>query len=490
MTAHTLPLSTAAITELPSVFYEPVAPTPLSKPTLAAYNHALAEELNLPTHVPEHDANILALAGSATHYPQTPLATVYSGHQFGVYVSQLGDGRALLLGDSIDKQQRRWEWQLKGAGKTPFSRFADGRAVLRSSIREYLCSEAMHGLNIPTTRALALTVSQDAVYRETAETAAVLTRIAPSFLRFGHFEYMYHRRRHEYLAPLADFVIARYYPECAAATDPYLALFHAIMTRSANLVAAWQSVGFTHGVLNTDNMSLLGLTIDYGPFGFMDHYNRHYVPNHSDTGGRYAYQEQPYIVQWNLSCLASAMLPLVAEEALVAALNDFGQIYRQAYLGRMRAKLGLNTEQADDALLIQDLLQAMHADNVDFSLLFRRLSLVDEHAQSPTPPELATLWENQHILNHWLARYRARLLAENSQHSVRQVQMDNVNPLYVLRNYLLEEAITQARDEADYSKIARLAQCMRKPFTAQAEYADMAALPPAWAAEICLSCSS
>ena len=487
---HTLPLQAPLLSTLPPVFYEAVRPTALQQPVAVAFNTDLAEALGLATGALDYQPNLLALSGSLKQYPQAPLATVYSGHQFGVYVPQLGDGRAMLLGDSIDAAGRRWEWQLKGAGKTPYSRFADGRAVLRSSIREYLCSEAMHGLGIATTRALALTASNDAVYRETAETAAVVTRIAPSFLRFGHFEYFYHRSRHEYIQPLADFLLRHHYPECAGTEAPYLALFNAIVSRSAELVAGWQSVGFTHGVLNTDNMSLLGLSIDYGPFGFMDGFSQHYVPNHSDDGGRYAYKEQPYIFQWNLSCLASAFLPLVAEADLVRALDDFVPLYWHAYWRRMRAKLGLATEVRDDEMLISDLLAAMHADRVDFTLMFRYLSEIDADDTAALPEKLIALWENRHALASWVARYRQRLRTENRDAAERKAAMDAVNPLYVLRNYLLEQAIVQARDLADYREIDRLQRCMADPFTERAEFADFAVLPPAWADEICLSCSS
>lgn len=257
--------------ELPATFYSSVNPEPLNRPYWVAFNPRLAEALGLDEDF-QTASNLAYLSGSAERYRPQPLATVYSGHQFGAYTPRLGDGRALLLGDSEDKHGRRWEWQLKGAGKTPYSRFADGRAVLRSSIREYLCSEAMHGLGIPTTRALALCGSQDPVYRERQETAAVLTRIAPSFIRFGHFEYLFYQGREAELKLLADFLIRHHYPDCRAAANPYAELLHQIGLRTASLAAAWQSVGFCHGVLNTDNMSALGLTIDYGPFGFMDAY--------------------------------------------------------------------------------------------------------------------------------------------------------------------------------------------------------------------------
>ncbi len=486
--SHSLPLTIPDFASLPPVFYAATQPTPLQQPHWLAVNRPLATELGLPAHW-QTEANLLALSGSLATYPHSPLATVYSGHQFGVYVPQLGDGRALLLGQSTSPDGRRWEWQLKGAGKTPFSRFADGRAVLRSSIREYLGCEALHGLGIATTRALALIGSPDPVYREQPETAAVLTRLAPSFIRFGHFEYFYHRGDHHAVRTLADFVIRHHYPHCADAAQPYLALFAAISHASAELVADWQSVGFTHGVLNSDNMSILGLTIDYGPFGFIDGFSHHHTPNHSDSHGRYAYRQQPYIVQWNLSCLGSALLPLAAEADLVAVLDQFVTHYETAWLTRMRAKLGLLQTRDGDRELIEALLDLMQQERIDFTLLFRHLAdvLSDEPA---LPPMLASLWPYPPLFERWLARYRQRLRAEHSDDAARRTRMNRTNPLYVLRNHLLEQAIAAARDQGDITLIERLRQRMAQPFEHSDTDADLAALPPAWAADICLSCSS
>lgn len=482
-------LKPAAFTGLSEAFYRYIAPDPLNRPYWVAKNIPLGEQLGFPAD--NWDEGMLHyLGGSAAHYDPAPFATVYSGHQFGGYTPQLGDGRALLIGESQDAEGKGWEWQLKGAGKTPFSRFADGRAVLRSSIREYLCSEAMHGLGIPTTRALAIVGSDDAVYREQQETAAVVTRIAPSFIRFGHFEYFYHTGQHQYLAPLADFLIERHYPECKQAENPYLALFEAMCERSARLVADWQAVGFTHGVLNTDNMSVLGLTIDYGPFGFMDTFDRRYVPNHSDTGGRYAYNEQPYIVQWNLSRAGSAFLPLCDKEGLVAALDRFPEQYRQAYLKNMRAKLGLSEAKESDSELIADLLELLQG-RADFTLFFRYLSEVGNVHDDPLPQRLTGLFaeDAQRPLQLWIGRYRQRLRAENNGHEARRERMNAANPLYVLRNYLAEQAIRLAQ-AGDYREIERLRECLSEPFTEQPRFADFAGVPPEWASEICLSCSS
>ena len=486
---HILPLYAPAFARLPEAFYSRVSPEPLHTPYWVAQNHVLAAEIDMP--LADFNDDMLAyLSGSAAHYDPAPIASVYSGHQFGVYVRQLGDGRAMLLGESSDAQGRAWEWQLKGAGKTPYSRFADGRAVLRSSIREYLCSEAMHGLGIATTRALALTGSHDAVYREEPETAAIVTRIAPSFIRFGHFEYLYHTGRHEQLAPLADFLIARHFPECRAAENPYFALFQEIARRSAELVAAWQSVGFCHGVLNTDNMSALGLTIDYGPFGFLDAYDRRHVPNHSDTAGRYAYNEQPYVVHWNLSRLASCLLPLVSDSALIDELERFPELFQTAYLNKMRAKLGLQTEQKGDDELVADMFTALQSRKVDFTLFFRRLADVGNVHGEPLPEDLIALFHGPAESFHaWIGRYRGRLRAENSDAAERKMRMNAANPLYVLRNYLLEQAIALAKN-GDFREIERLHRCLQNPFEEKQEFADFAETPPDWAGQICVSCSS
>ncbi|MCS4532839.1 protein adenylyltransferase SelO [Neisseria montereyensis] len=489
--SHTLPLQLQSLMVLPESFYSRVRPEPLGEPYWVAQNHTLAAEMGLrPSEIFDNPDNLLYLSGSAKQYDPAPIATVYSGHQFGVYVRQLGDGRAMLIGDSVAADGKRWEWQLKGAGKTPYSRFADGRAVLRSSIREYLCSEAMHGLGIPTTRALALTGSNDAVYREQAETAAVVTRIAPSFIRFGHFEYMYHTGQHQNLPLLADYLIDQHFPACRDAENPYLALFHEVNRRTAELVAAWQSVGFCHGVLNTDNMSALGLTIDYGPFGFLDAYDRHHICNHSDTGGRYAYNEQPYVVHWNLMRFASCLLPMVSESELVAELERFPEMFQTAYLSRMRAKLGLQTIDKDDEELVGDMFASLQGRKVDFTLFFRYLSEVSNQHGEPLPERLTTLFDGpMEAFTAWIGCYRGRLRAENSDPAARAERMNAVNPLYVLRNYLLEQAIELAKN-GDFREIERLHRCMQNPFVEQQEFADFAVLPPEWAGGICVSCSS
>lgn len=487
----TLPLQTARFASLPNTFYTAVTPDPLNHPYWIAVNNDLLNAWQMPSETFRTAENLAYLSGSADAYAPQPLASVYSGHQFGVYVPRLGDGRALLLGESAASDGLLWEWQLKGAGKTPYSRFADGRAVLRSSVREYLCSEAMHGLHIPTTRALALTGSDDAVYRETVETAAVLTRVAPSFIRFGHFEYLFYKGREAELKTLADFVIDHYYRECREAGNPYLALLQAVGARTADTVAAWQGVGFCHGVMNTDNMSILGLTIDYGPFGFMEHFDRRHVCNHSDHQGRYAYHAQPYIAHWNLAALGNCFESLVSEQDLNDWLEQWPDTFQTAYLRVMRRKLGWLTEHRDDAEIIDALFAALQGQKVDFTLFFRRLSQVGNAHEDAVPSELSALFGGQPapLFMRWLGRYRQRLRAENSDPLERAERMNRTNPLYVLRNYLAQQAIELAA-RGDYREIERLHRCLASPFDERKEFADFAEPAPAWAAGICVGCSS
>lgn len=458
----------------------------LSQPQLLASNVSLCTSLGIqPETLAQPDALAL-LAGNRLADGMQPIAAMYAGHQFGVYVPQLGDGRAMLLGDMSDSRGQRWEWQLKGAGLTPFSRMGDGRAVLRSTIREYLCSEAMHGLGIPTTRALAMTGSPDPVYREQPETAAVLTRLAESFIRFGSFEVFYHRGQHDEIRVLADFLIRHHFPACSQQPQPYAALFAEIVGRTAQLIAQWQAVGFCHGVMNTDNMSILGLTLDYGPFGFMDGFNAAHVCNHSDHAGRYAYNQQPQVGLWNLHCLASAFLPLVSEDVLLAALAAYREQYAQHWLALMRNKLGLAVATDGDEELIEALLLAMHAHRTDYTVFFRRLAdFVPGEDNAP----LRDLFLDRSLFDDWSDRYTARLQLEARPQAVRQAAMRASNPKYILRNYLAEQAI-QAAQQGDFSLIARLYDCLQHPFDEQPQYQAFAAEPPAWAQEISVSCSS
>jgi len=487
METLTLPAFGQRVAELPSVLYRKVASTPLPQPHLVHLNRTLAEQLGLdPDWLTTGDAVALFSGNLPDALPS--VATVYSGHQFGVWAGQLGDGRALLLGDLPGPNGQRMELQLKGAGQTPFSRHADGRAVLRSCIREYLCSEAMAALGIPTTRALMLTGSPAPVYRETVETSAVVTRVSESFLRFGHFEHLYHRGDHEALTALADFALRHHFPEQAEAANPYAALMGEVIARTARLMADWQAVGFCHGVMNTDNMSLLGLTIDYGPFGFLDGFDLAHICNHSDHAGRYAYNQQPQVALWNLHCLASTFLPLVSEEELVALLRGFQPLYEAAYLAKMRAKLGLDTAEDGDGALLEKLLMALHGNRVDYTIFFRRLAEFDVAEELNAP--LRDLFIERDLFDGWASDYRARLARETRTLAERRAAMLAVNPKYVLRNHLAEQAIRQARDAGDFGEVDRLFRCLARPFDEQPEFEAYAGFPPDWAGELSVSCSS
>lgn len=399
---------------LPPIFYRVVAPQPLENAHWAAISPDCARLLGLdPARDFDHDT-LAVLAGSRPPARLPPLATAYSGHQFGVWAGQLGDGRALLLGERDGQDGQRHEIQLKGAGSTPFSRMGDGRAVLRSSIREFLCSEAMAGLGIPTSRAL-------------------------------------------------------------------------VIAASARLVADWQAVGFCHGVLNTDNMSILGLTLDYGPFGFLDGFDPEHICNHSDHQGRYAFRRQPHIVYWNLQRLAAALWPLIREERLLQALETFQPTLEAALANRMQAKLGLRHWQDDDWTLLTDLLDLMAAQGADHTLTWRRLCAVTAHGDDPE--HCRDLFFDRASFDAWRQRYAARLQQDGQPDALRSAAMRQVNPCYVLRNHLAELAI-QAAQEGNYQEIDRLRACLSDPFTERPEYADYASLPPDWAHTLSVSCSS
>ncbi|MFM9983125.1 MAG: protein adenylyltransferase SelO [Burkholderiales bacterium] len=474
---------------LPGEFYTRLRPTPLPDPYLVAFNPSAAALVGLaPAHATEPGL-IDILGGNSVPPGAAPLSALYAGHQFGHYVQQLGDGRAILLGEALGPDQRRWDLQLKGGGLTPYSRTADGRAVLRSTIREYLCSEAMHGLGVPTTRALAIVGSDAPVYRESVETAAVLTRMAPCHVRFGSFEVFFHRRQEDQVRILADYVLREHYPELLSAEKPYVALLAEIVYRTAELVAHWQAVGFCHGVMNTDNMSVLGLTIDYGPFGFLDGFDWGHICNHSDDGGRYAYNMQPGVAHWNLYCLGQALLPLMELEEAEAALQRYEPAFDTAYATRMRAKLGLLSAEEGDAELAADLLGLMHRSRTDFTIFFRSLCKLDsaEHAKNTLLRDQFTEREG---FDAWAGRYRARLAREQSVDAERRSRMECSNPAYVLRNWMAEEAIRRARDQRDYTGIEELRVLLSTPYVEQAGMERFASYPPDWSGALSVSCSS
>ena len=474
-------LQASAFCALPPTLYSYVTPTPLSTPTLALFNHALAQCFGIES--PETDRTLSLLLAGIPHPQCRYWAADYAGHQFGVWVPQLGDGRAIHLGEIVDTNQTRHEVQLKGSGPTPFSRRGDGRAVLRSSLREYLCSEAMAGLNIPTTRALALISSPQTVWRETQEPTAIVTRTAPSFIRFGSFERFAHCGDHHTLNALAQFVLTHFYPECQDAEDPIAAMFQIICQRSAELVAAWQAVGFCHGVLNTDNMSILGLTLDYGPFSFLDGFDSHFICNHSDPNGRYAFDAQPGIVHWNLQCLASALLPLSSQDALVESLNHFPDQFEHAFGQRLQKKCGFTHWKESDWPLFSQLVALLEAERTDYTLFWRTLS---EHATQPAAVE--ALFSDRKAIRHWLTLWQARCQSDQTLDAA-QIQMRAHNPKYILRNHLAEMAI-RAAHHGDFSIAEQLINVLQSPYDDHPAHHEWAKQPPDWARHLVLSCSS
>jgi serine/tyrosine/threonine adenylyltransferase len=476
--------------------FTPVTAEPLPQPQWVVRSERCAQLLGWEPerwwHEPSHCA-LQVLSGNALWQGSNPVATVYSGHQFGVWAGQLGDGRALWLGEVDTPRHGAMELQLKGAGRTPYSRQGDGRAVLRSSIREFLCSEAMHGLHIPTTRALCITGSPLLVQREQLETAAVLTRVAPSFIRFGHFEHFAHHGLHAELQQLVNLVIQHHYPDCAEAPQPALALLAHIVQNTARLIAHWQAVGFCHGVMNTDNMSALGLTLDYGPFGFLDAFDPGHICNHSDTQGRYAWDQQPQVALWNLHALAQALLPLISQpDEALEVLQTYPALYAQAMQQHWQRKLGLQNHHEGDDALAHDWLQLMATQQADFTLTFRTLATFNP-ATGASNLTLRSLFNHPEAFDVWGLRYATRLQQEPRPVGEREADMNQVNPKFVLRNHLAEVAIQQAQ-HGDFTEVARLLKVLEHPFDEAPDGAVNAqrdaAVPPKWAQHIEVSCSS
>ncbi len=474
--------------QLGTSFFTQLDTQPLAAPYWVGRSYAMARELGLTEEWMQSDEALQALTGNAKLPGSQPLASVYSGHQFGQWAGQLGDGRAILLGEMTAKDGQGWEIQLKGAGLTPYSRMGDGRAVLRSSIREFLCSEALLGLGIPTTRALCVTGSDQPVRREEIETASVVTRCAPSFIRFGHFEHFSYNNLHEELKTLADYVITRYYPDCQQAANPYAALLEAVSERTAKMVAQWQAVGFCHGVVNTDNMSILGLTIDYGPFQFLDVFDPAHICNHSDTSGRYSYNRQPNIAYWNLFCLGQALLPLISEKGeqdeALAALEPFKTIFPEQLEMRMRHKLGLASSLEGDKALIEGILKLLAQNKVDYTIFWSRMTTC---IRSNDWEPVRDLFLDRQSWDAWLLLFSERLVP--LELGLMANLMQKSNPVYVLRNHLGEQAIQKAKLK-DFSEVERLLDLLQSPYTAQEGMEAYATFPPDWAGNIEISCSS
>lgn len=464
-------------------FYAPVLPAKVAAPRLLKLNTALAEQLGLDLHALDDEQAAAIFSGKRLPADAEPIALAYAGHQFGHFVPQLGDGRAILLGEVVGRDGVRCDIQLKGAGQTPFSRRGDGRAALGPVLREYLVSEAMHALGIPSTRALAAVATGERVYRETALPGAVFTRVAQSHIRVGTFQFFARGGDVESMKRLADYVIARHYPGVADAPNPYLALFDAVMGRQAELVARWMLVGFIHGVMNTDNMSISGETIDFGPCAFMDAYDPATVFSSIDEGGRYAYQNQGPIAHWNLARLAETLLPLFApssEEAIALArehLGGFEALFNERYISGLRAKLGLSQSEPEDEALMEELLSHMHTSRADFTLTFRMLG--DALAGRANGREtLRSHFLDEARFESWWADWRARASRERTTAAEQAHAMAKVNPAFIPRNHRVEEALAQAVEQGDLSAFEALLKVLARPYEDQPESAAYAEPPP------------
>lgn len=479
MSSDPFPQFDNSYAELSPRFYTRLLPVPVSTAGLIRANHSLASHLGFDPHWLESEKGVAFVAGNFVPDDADPIATVYAGHQFGGWNPQLGDGRAILLGEVIAKDGVRYDIQLKGSGRTPYSRGGDGRAPLGPVLREYIVSEAMAVLGVPTTRALAAATTGEWVHREGRLPGAVLARVAQSHIRIGTVQYFASRQDTASLRVLIDHVINRHYPQALQAENPVREMLDGVISRQASLIAQWQSLGFIHGVMNTDNILLSGETIDYGPCAFMDEYASSMVFSSIDHGGRYAYQNQPHIAHWNLSVLTQALLPFLDEDpdkALAsgqAAINAFPDLYQTAFQQRMSEKLGIVNPGPDDANLIQDLLDLMQAEHTDFTLTFRRLSdLVSP--RSASGGGVGSQIELPEAFKPWLKRWQLRLAIDSLEPTQRQTAMYAVNPVYIPRNHLVEEAIVAAEKHQDFEPFNRLVDLLAAPFdfeVANARYA-------------------
>jgi uncharacterized protein YdiU (UPF0061 family) len=455
---------------LPERFYARLNPARAAAPRLIAFNVPLAQDLGLDVDALRPQAAAL-FSGSELPEDAHPLAMAYAGHQFGHFVPQLGDGRAILLGELRDRAGVLRDIQLKGSGLTPFSRTADGRAALGPMLREYLVSEAMHAFGIPTTRSLAVVATGEPVYREDRLPGAVLTRVARSHVRVGTFEFFAVRGDRDGLRALLDYVIERHFPQVRSASNPALALLESVVASQARLIAQWMLVGFIHGVMNTDNMAISGETIDYGPCAFMDEFHPMTVFSSIDQRGRYAYGNQPAIAQWNLARLAETLVPFLdadterAVQLATAAIEPVIELFDEHYLGGMRRKLGLEQAHEGDATLVRDLLAAMQQGKADFTLTFRRLSDVAESRDAE--PALGSLFQGDALLDEWLGRWRERLALESRDADARAAAMRRVNPAFIPRNHRVEAALVAATERSDLAPFERLLTVLQRPFDSQ-----------------------
>ena len=521
--------------QMPSLLHRLIVPTPLADPILISINHKLCEQLQISTAQLDTDLLSQWIAGHKLPDNCQPLAMKYTGHQFGHYNPELGDGRGLLLGEQQLSDGRLIDWHLKGAGRTPFSRFGDGRAVLRSTIREYLVGEALHHLGIPSTRAIGMIASSEQAQREELEQCASLIRITPCHIRFGHFEYLYYSRKWTELKELADYVVNRYFiqhPDCTAERDnlnseiPYVryrALLTCIIKVSATMVAGWQTYGFLHGVMNTDNMSIIGETFDHGPFAFIDRFDWQAVYNHTDTHGRYAFGKQPDIMLWNLSCLAQALLPLLTRDSEVGELSDidrkeieqllsqFKPIFKQNWYNRIARRLGIDRSNTKDLTTIDHLIDQWHTlldqHKVDFQRLYRDITDAIQLPQSPIEAntnhqdritidwQKLSYWQKQDWFNeleNWIHQYLQlsnELISIQPQAESQKVLMENVNPVYVLRSHITQ-TIIDAAERNDYSLITTWLTRLQQPCERDREPNEYNLQAPDSTTNVSLSCSS
>ena len=464
--------------ELPEEFYTLQDWQGFNNPKIVIENHTMKKELGMED--ADHQELLEIFNGTRKIDSLKPLSMVYSGHQFGQYVEQLGDGRGLLFAQ-INSNEGLLDIHLKGAGKTPYSRFGDGRAVLRSVIREYLCGEAMHALSIPTSRALMIIGSDEMVIREKSESAAMLVRTSKTHIRFGSFEYFHYNNKPEHVKALADFCIDSYPQYFSRTTNAYEDFFRVIVKETANMIAHWQACGFNHGVMNTDNMSILGETFDYGPYGFMEDYNPNHVCNHSDHQGRYAFKNQPYIGLWNCSALGHALSSLISEESQGEILQTYEAIFQDTLAELYRKKLGLDLAKPEDATLIQGLLDIMESEKLDYTNTFRNLTqaLAEENS-----PELQS-----EISKSWVVSFLERHSKETLSKDKRLKLMNQVNPKFILRNYMAQEAI-EAAEVNDSSKLETLMIVITQPYEELIEHEKFANKSPIWAKDLEISCSS
>lgn len=472
--------------QLDDRFFTKLHPSALHSPYLVCFSDDVAELIGLDPNEKNRPEFTEYFAGHSLIPGTEPLAMVYSGHQFGAYNPQLGDGRGLLLGEVRNAQGEKWDLHLKGAGTTPYSRQGDGRAVLRSCIREYLCSEAMHFLGIPTSRALCVIGSKHPVRRESVEPGATLVRVAPSHIRFGSFEYFFYTQQQDLLTQLLDYTIKNHFPEIENNPDKISLFLQEVVKSTARLIAKWQAVGWAHGVMNTDNFSILGITFDYGPFGFLDEYQAGYICNHSDHRGRYAFDQQPNIGLWNLNAFAHTLSSFLPQEQIREALKLYQPSLVEEFSVLIRAKLGLQHAHPADQALVSDLFALMEKNAIDYTIFFRRLC---DFKPGQLNPALRDLFINRDAFDQWAQRYSQRLSGEGGDDVVRAQRMKQANPKYILRNYLAQNAIDKAH-KGDFSELEQLHRCLRAPFDEAPEFEHYAAFPPDWGKKLEISCSS